>query len=57
MLIFVKFYDYILLKKNREKYDGKQKQDRNQHGPSEKRIALSNIKQVKTDGAGNTSAS
>ena len=57
MLIFVKFYDYILLKKNREKYDGKQKQDRNQHGPSEKRITLTNIKQVKTDGAGNASAS
>ena len=44
-------------KKNREIYDGKKKEDRNQHGPSEKRIALTNIKQVKADGAGDTSAS
>ena len=42
---------------NKKKYDGKKKEDRNQHRPSEKRIALTNIKQVKTDGAGNTSAS
>ena len=57
MLNFAEFYDYYTTKKNRKKYDGKKKEDRNQHGPSEKRIALTNIKQVKTDGAGNTSAS
>ena len=57
MLNFAEFYDYYTTKKNQKKYDGKKKEDRNQHGPSEKRIALTTIKQVKTDGAGNTSAS
>ena len=57
MLNFAEFYDYYTTKKNQKKYDGKKKEDRNQHGPSEKRIALTNIKQVKADGAGDTSAS
>ena len=57
MLNFAEFYDYYTTKKNRKKYDGKKKEDRNQHGSSEKRIALTNIKQVKADGAGDTSAS